>query len=96
MENYTEPANELQGATRDVARALVSLKEEIDAVNMYQQRVDVSADQHLKKILAHNRDEEIEHVCMLLEWLRRNDEVWNRDLNKYLFSSRDIVKIEEE
>ena len=96
MQNYHEPPSELSEETRDKVRALVSLKEEIEAIDWYQQRMDAATDQQLKKILKHNRDEEIEHACMALEWLRRNDNVWDEKLKTYLFTEKDIVKLEDD
>jgi uncharacterized protein len=96
MQNYHEPPSELSEQTRDYIRALVSLKEEIEAVDWYQQRLTVTNDKQLKKILLHNRNEEIEHACMALEWLRRNMDGWDEKLKQYLFTEKDIVKIEEE
>ena len=96
MQDYHEPSNELSKETRDATRALNSLKEEVEAVDWYNQRMDVTTDQQLKKILKHNRDEEIEHACMVLEWLRRNMDGWDEQLKLYLFTEKDILKVEEE
>ena len=71
--NYHEPVEMLQTSTLDHHRALVSLMEELEAIDWYQQRIDAAGDEELKKILAHNRDEEKEHAAMALEWLRRRD-----------------------
>ncbi len=95
MPDYHEPVEELSEEARNFSRALNSLKEEIEAVNWYHQRVDVTGDEQLKKVLAHNRDEEIEHACMALEWLRRNMPVWDEHLKTYLFTSAEITAIEE-
>jgi hypothetical protein len=95
MSEYHEPAEILSEETKNFARALNSLKEEIEAVNWYQQRFDVTQDAELKKILAHNRDEEIEHACMALEWLRRNMDGWDEELRAYLFKEGDIASLEE-
>ncbi len=91
MSNYHEPAEELSKETRDFSRALNSLKEEIEAVDWYQQRVDVTSDEQLKAILEHNRDEEIEHACMALEWLRRNMPGWEDELRENLFKEGNIA-----
>ena len=72
------------------------VKEELEAVDWYNQRYAASQDEELKKILAHNRDEEIEHACMLLEWLRRNMDSWDEELRKYLFTQAPITELEEE
>ena len=44
----------------------------------------------------HNRNEEMEHACMALEWLRRNMKGWDEKMRQYLFTEKDIVKIEED
>ncbi len=95
MSNYHEPAEELSQQARDFSRALNSLKEEIEAVDWYHQRVDVTEDESLSKIMAHNRNEEIEHACMTLEWLRRNMPGWEEQLRTYLFTEGDITELEE-
>lgn len=91
MSNYHEPANELSSEARDFSRALNSLKEEIEAVDWYHQRVDLTENESLKEIMAHNRDEEIEHACMTLEWLRRNMPGWDEELRNYLFKDGEIA-----
>jgi hypothetical protein len=63
---YHEPVEQLSSKTRDMHRAIVSLMEELEAVDWYNQRADACADPDLKAILAHNRDEEKEHASMLL------------------------------
>lgn len=95
MSNYHEPVDTLSNETRDFVRALNSLKEEVEAVDWYQQRVDASNSAELKAIMAHNRDEEIEHACMTLEWLRRNMDGWDEQLRTYLFTSAPILEVEE-
>ncbi|HDP97695.1 MAG TPA: hypothetical protein ENN22_00720 [bacterium] len=90
MSNYHEPETELSDQARAFSRALNSLKEEIEAVDWYHQRVDVEKDDSLKQILKHNRDEEIEHACMVLEWLRRNMDGWDKQLKKFLFKEGEI------
>ncbi len=87
MSDYHEPFNELSEDARNYTRALNSLKEEIEAVDWYNQRVDVTKDKELAKIMAHNRDEEIEHACMTLEWLRRNMPKWDDMMKTYLFTN---------
>ncbi|WP_214079391.1 ferritin-like domain-containing protein [Mesotoga sp.] len=95
MSNYHEPFEKLSEKARDISRALNSLKEEIEAVDWYNQRVDVSDDPELKAVMAHNRDEEIEHACMTLEWLRRNMDGWDEELKTYLFTNAPITEVEE-
>lgn len=95
MSDYHEPWDALPQAVRDATRALTSLKEEIEAVDWYHQRVSVATDPELAAVLAHNRDEEIEHACMTLEWLRRNMPAWDQQLRTYLFSDGPITTAEE-
>lgn len=85
MNDYHEPYDVLEERDRDIVRALASLKEEIEAVNWYHQRTVVTKDEALRAILAHNRDEEIEHACMAIEWLRRVEPAWDAQLRKLLF-----------
>ena len=88
---YQEPENELSDQVRDTHRALESLKEELEAVDWYNQRVDLCKDQDLKAILTHNRDEEKEHAAMILEWLRRTDSAVENELKDYLFTDKTIA-----
>lgn len=92
---YHEDLNELSEKAKDITRALNSLKEEIEAIDWYNQRADVTKDEAIKAILEHNRDEEIEHAAMLIEWLRRNMEAWDDELKTYLFTEGSITEIEE-
>ncbi|HPM94887.1 MAG TPA: ferritin-like domain-containing protein [Mesotoga sp.] len=95
MSNYHEPYEALNEKARNISRALNSLKEEIEAIDWYNQRVEASSDPELKAIMAHNRDEEIEHACMALEWLRRNMNGWDEELRTYLFTSVPVTEVEE-
>lgn len=90
-----ESLNDLQPATIDRHRATVSLMEELEAVDWYDQRVDAAKDEELRAILAHNRDEEMEHAAMVLEWLRRHNPKLNEHLRTYLFSEGSILGLEE-
>ncbi len=92
---HLEPESELSPQARDMHRALVSLVEEIDAVDWYNQRVALTRDESLRRVLAHNADEEKEHAAMLLEWLRRRDSAWDENLRTYLFTTADILEVEE-
>ena len=86
MSEYHEPEGELSPSTRNYHRALRSLCEELEAVDWYQQRFERCDDEGLRAILAHNRDEEMEHACMVLEWLRRNMPGWDERMRTYLFT----------
>ena len=80
-----EPAEMLRPETIEMHRAIASLIEELEAVDWYAQRVDASRDDGLRAVLAHNRDEEKEHACMTLEWIRRRDPAFDRLLREILF-----------
>ncbi len=94
MSEYHE--DNLSEEAKDYHRILKSLMEEIEAVDWYNQRADVTTDPSVKGIVEHNRDEEIEHAAMALEWLRRNDPVWAEELETYLFTDAEITAVEEE
>jgi ferritin-like protein len=89
-EGYHEPVEELSQATRDMHRAILSLMEELEAVDWYAQRAEVCKDPELRAILEHNRDEEKEHAAMVLEWIRRHDPRFSKELKDYLFTTRPI------
>jgi len=90
-EGYHEPINEISNDTRDMHRAISSLMEELEAVDWYNQRIDACKDEDLKAILKHNRDEEKEHAAMVLEWIRRKDSSFNKELKDYLFTKKSIA-----
>jgi ferritin-like protein len=90
-EGLHEPAEQLSQETLDMHRAIVSLIEELEAVDWYQQRADVCKNKELKAILAHNRDEEKEHAAMLLEWIRRSDATFSKELKDYLFTEKPLT-----
>ena len=87
---------DLSQECRDIHRALASLQEELEAAEWYNQRGDVCPDEELKAILEHNRNEEIQHASMLLEYLRRQMPEFDGQLKTYLFTSEPITEIEDE
>ena len=93
--SFHEALEALKPETMDRHRAIVSLMEELEAVDWYDQRIDAARDPELRAILAHNRDEEKEHAAMVLEWLRRRDPAWDAQLRTYLFSEGSILGLEE-
>jgi hypothetical protein len=74
--------------------ALASLREELEAIDAYRQRADDTEDKALKAIFLHNAGEETEHASMLLEWIRRNDPRFDKELHDYLFKAGSITKLE--
>ncbi len=95
-EGYHEPIDELSDETRDMHRAITSLMEELEAVDWYNQRMDACKDSELRAILKHNRDEEKEHAAMVLEWIRRRDPKFDKELKEYLFTQKSLLEIEED
>ncbi len=93
--NYHEPVDELSDRTRDLHRAIVTLIEELEAIDWYQQRIDSCKNEQLRRIFAHNINEEKEHASMSLEWIRRQDEDFSIKLSKYLFTEKSIVEEEK-
>jgi uncharacterized protein len=94
-DSYHEPLDLLSEDTRNLHRAIVSLTEELEAIDWYQQRAEACSDPNLKAVLLHNRDEEIEHASMVLEWIRRHSDAFNASLKKYLCTDQPITGIEE-
>jgi ferritin-like protein len=92
---FHEAREDLTDETADLHRAIRSLIEELEAVDWYRQRADATKDGHLRAILEHNMNEEIEHACMTLEWIRRNVPKFDEELRTYLFTSGDVTKVEE-
>jgi ferritin-like protein len=90
-----ESPDQLTPATIERHRAIISLIEELEAIDWYAQRVDAAGDTELAAVLAHNRDEEREHAAMTLEWLRRNDPAWDSILRTYLFTDGPILEVEK-
>ncbi len=92
---FHESESSLAEATKDRHRAIVSVSEELEAIDWDAQRIDAAGDGELAELLAHNRDEEKEHAAMLLEWLRRRDDRWDAVLRTYLFTDGPIRAVEE-
>lgn len=94
-ESYHEPIELLSEPTKNQHRALVSLREELEAVDWYQQRAEACSDAELKSVLIHNKNEEIEHAMMTLEWLRRNDATFATNIGTYIGASGPITQVEK-
>jgi hypothetical protein len=95
-EGLHAPRERLSKSTLAMHHAIVSLMEELEAVDWYRQRADDCEDEALKAILLHNMREEIEHAAMALEWLRRNSTHFDTQLREYLFTDGNIAAREEE
>lgn len=93
-EGYHEEVGLLPEATKDFHRAIESLIEELEAVDWYQQRADATKEETLRAVLLHNRNEEVEHAMMTLEWLRRRDAKIDETARMFLFAEGEITEIE--
>ena len=95
-ENLHEPAEALSERTKNLHRGIVSLIEELEAIDWYQQRAEACTDDALRAVLLHNKNEEIEHAAMTLEWIRRTDPVVDRYLREVLFTDAPIHQTGDE
>jgi uncharacterized protein len=93
--SFHEALERLRTETMDHHRAIVSLMEELEAIDWYAQRIDATDDAELAAVLTHNRDEEKEHAAMVLEWLRRHDPALDGHLRRYLFTDAPIAELAE-
>ena len=93
-ESYHEPIELLSEETKNTHRAIVSLKEELEAIDWYGQRAEACTDPELSAVLIHNKNEEVEHAMMTLEWLRRHVPVFDTNIDMYLNSSGPITEVE--
>lgn len=96
FEQYHEPANELPQETRTFARIIVSLTEEAEAINWYEQRIAVERDADARSIMQNSQQEEFKHFGMDLEFLLRQKPKWRAALQRILFKEGDIVELGEQ
>jgi ferritin-like protein len=94
-ESLHAPREKLSKETLTLHHAVVSLKEELDAVDWYRQRADDCSDKELAAVLLHNMREEMEHATMVLEWIRRNNSDFDRYMRIYLFTEAPITEVED-
>jgi hypothetical protein len=83
-EDLHAPRERLTDQTIATHQAIVSLMEELQAIDWYRQRADDCDDAQLKAVLVHNMNDEMEHAAMLLEWLRRHVTEFATQLDKFL------------
>lgn len=94
-ETLHEPFELLKPETKDLHRAISTLMEELEAIDWYQQRADVCTDDELRSVFLHNKNEEIEHAMMTLEWIRRADPHFDENVRTYLLKTGPITAIEQ-
>ncbi len=92
FEQYHEPANELPEETRTFARMIVSLIEEAEAIDWYEQRLALEKDPEARAIMENAQGEEFKHFGMDLEFLLRRKPRWRKVVQDILFKPGDIVK----
>ena len=95
-ENLHEPPDLLSDETKNLHRAIVSLMEELEAIDWYTQRAEACSDDELKAVLTHNKNEEVEHAMMTLEWIRRHNPVFATNIQTYLGSTGPITEVEKQ
>lgn len=92
FDQYHEPANELSEEVRSFARMIMSMIEEADAIDWYEQRMSVEKDQEAKAIMEDAQGEEFKHFAMDLEWLLRRKPKWRVAIQGTVNKSGDIVQ----
>ena len=90
-EGLHAPRERLSEKTIATHQAIVSLMEELEAMDWYRQRADDCDDPDLAAVLIHNMNDEMEHAAMLVEWLRRNVDEFDTQLEKFLHIDGAIV-----
>ena len=95
-DTYHEPLELLSEDTKNTHRAIVSLMEELEAIDWYQQRAEACSDPELSAVLTHNKNEEVEHAMMTLEWLRRKQPIFAENIDTYINSTGPILEVEEQ
>lgn len=95
FDQYHEPPGELSPETRTFARMILSLIEEAEAIDWYEQRMSVETDKDAKKIMEHAQNEEFIHFAMDLEFLLRKKDKWRTVCKNILFKSGDIIENSE-
>ena len=95
FDQYHEPAEELSDEVRTFARMMVSLIEEAEAIDWYEQRISVEKDASARAIMQNAQEEEFKHFGMDLEFLLRHKPKWRASLKAILFKEGDIVELGE-
>lgn len=88
---YHERVEDFSVATRDRHREIVSLLEELEAVDGYNRCADAGKAPEHQASLEHNRDEANEHASMVLEWIRRSNPSLSKQLRENLFAVRPMA-----
>jgi hypothetical protein len=96
FDQYHEPANELPEKTRTFARMIVSMIEEAEAIDWYEQRLALEKDREARAIMLNAQQEEFKHFGMDLEFLLRQKPKWRTVMQDILFKTGDIVEHGEE
>lgn len=92
FDQYHEPPDELSQETRTFARMMLSLIEEAQAIDWYEQRMSVEKNPDALAIMKNAQGEEFKHFGMDLEFLLRQKPKWRIALQNILFQDGDIVE----
>jgi hypothetical protein len=95
FDQYHEPFEKLPEETRTFARLIMSMIEEADAINWYEQRIAVEADEEARQVMSHAQKEEFIHFGMDLEFLLRRKPIWRTVMRNILFQKGDLVDLAE-
>ncbi len=93
FDQYHEPASELSEEVRTFARMIMSMIEEADAIDWYEQRMSVEKNAQAKAIMEDAQGEEFKHFGMDLEFVLRQKPKWRSTLQGILFKEGDIVQL---
>src|SRR6185369_11661335 len=91
QEHVVEPRDYLNAQVLDMHRALTSLSEKIEMLDLQNQRIEVCTDPELKLVMASQRDGTRKHIAMLLEWVRRRDSKLDKEMKEALFKAGPIA-----
>jgi len=69
--------------------------EEAEAIDWYQQRLDVEKDDEASAVMAHAQKEEYIHFGMDLEFLLRRTPKWRNILKNILFKEGELTELAE-
>jgi len=95
FDQYHEPPEELSEETRTFARLILSMIEEAEAIDWYEQRLEVEKDAEARDVMAHAQKEEFIHFGLDLEFLLRRMPKWRNILKNILFKDGDLIELAE-
>jgi hypothetical protein len=76
----------------DRSMAIQSLREELQAIDDYDERIRFCESDSLRAALTHAREEECEHAAMFTEWIGRNDATFAEMMKRWSMTDRPFGK----